>query len=690
MKILKIEGGKTLTDVIYLADIAEMGVNVTIDDKPINVAVSLTTNGGTEYFLSFQEALDAANGASTITLLDDMTLVDTTYTIEDDIALTLDLNGKTITAKDNKASGNYELFYNLGELKVVGNGNIELTAATDRDWNAMSVIFHNRGGVLTIEDGTFTHNGGTDMAYVVDNSANSYGDATTVVNGGSLKSSYIAIRNRMDTYGANGGGNGIANLDINGGTFKGKYAIWGQVSSANVKGNIDISNGTFIAAEGKAAILVDEDTAGEINTAISGGTFSSDVSAFLADGVSISKNADGTYGVVAERKLEVEAITDNDNDEVVAGEEFKVTVKLTEGENIVNASWILGYKTELFELKDYTETTGSIKEGIWKTHTADGEVFAKGEVIKTYTFVAKAVAAKVTDYFTLSDTTASTFAESRDNIIVAAANNEKDDVTIIMKDYEVSATLGDKAIDMTATEPKAEVTFDGNAHKVVVKPADANISYTVEYTVNGNPVEEVALTTAGVYEVLYTIDAQNGYADKTGKITITIKEPEFVVEVTDWTNAGKRLVLVYTEQDNLYFTYDNNLMIDVTERNYEYITENNEKKSFAHVFAFVTDDLIVDTLDSYKANIKYLADGTGLIKLKLAEPEILADINFSKNLNVQDISVEYGIVNLHNEIYGDVKYQKHLLKGDVNGDKTINGKDTSYIVSEVKTAMGLR
>ncbi len=632
-----------------------------------------------KYYTDLQVAIDAANG-STITIVDDMTLVDTTYTIADGMTVTLDLNGKKITVTENKTN-NYELFYNHGDLKVTGNGSVELTATVDRDWNAMSTIFHSRGGVLTIEDGTFTHNGGTDMAYVVDNSANWSPDTTTNIEGGSLSSTYIAIRNRMDKHTSNGGGSGISILNVSGGTIYGyKRGIWGQASSSPCKANITITGGTVTSVEQDAVVVATADGS-EINTAISGGIFSSDVSAFLVDGVSISKNADGTYGVVAERKIEVSASTDK----VVAGEEFTVTVKLTEGENIVNAAWTLGYETDKFELKGSEEQTGSIKEVLYKTHTNEGEKFAKGDALKTYTFVAKAVAQEVTGYFTLSDTTASTFAESRDNIYVAAVNNEKAPVTIIMKEYNVTAKLDETPIDMTAAAPKATVVFDGKAHTVIVGMDLENVDYEVTYTVNGEAVEKVELTGVGEYKVEYTIDAENGYADKTGVIEITITEPDFVVEATKWTNMGKKLVLVYTMQDNLYFTYNNNLMIDVTERGYKF--ENTTE--YAHVFAFVTDDLIPDDAESYKANIKYLTDETGLVKLALKEPEILADINFSRTLNVQDISVEYGIVNIHEEIYGDVKYQKHLLKGDTNGDKIVNGKDTALVVSEVKTAMGI-
>ena len=91
------------------------------------------------------------------------------------------MNVKKIAVADN-AAANYELFYIYGGIIVTGNGTIELSSTNNREWKAMSVIFHNRGGVLTIENGTFTNLGGTDMAWVVDNSGNHYGDATTNIN----------------------------------------------------------------------------------------------------------------------------------------------------------------------------------------------------------------------------------------------------------------------------------------------------------------------------------------------------------------------------------------------------------------------------------------------------------------------------------------------------------------------------
>ena len=196
---------------------------------------------------SLAEAFANANG-KTVVLLDNIAIDSETITIADGTSVTFDMNGKKITVTDNKAANVcYELFYIYGELTVTGNGTIELTSTSnDTAWAKSSSVFHNRGGVLTIENGTFTHLGGTCMAFVVDNSGNWYGDATTNINGSTLTSTYTAIRNRMEqnTHGASG----KAILNITGGTINGTTsAIWAQAAStstvAPATGEINISGG---------------------------------------------------------------------------------------------------------------------------------------------------------------------------------------------------------------------------------------------------------------------------------------------------------------------------------------------------------------------------------------------------------------------------------------------------------------
>ena len=223
---------------------------------------------GYNYYATLAEAFAAAQNGDTIVLLNDLTVDTETFTIADGVSITLDMNGKKITGTDNKTTS-YEMFYIYGELTVTGNGTIELAATVNRYWNAYSSIFHNRGGVLTIVNGSFAHLGGTDMAYVVDNSGNYFGDATTNVKDGTLTSTYTAIRNRMEqnTHGASG----KAILNISGGTINGTTsAVWAQAAStsttAPATGEINVTGGNvglINTARSNGAVCM---------TTISGGT----------------------------------------------------------------------------------------------------------------------------------------------------------------------------------------------------------------------------------------------------------------------------------------------------------------------------------------------------------------------------------------------------------------------------------
>ena len=278
-------------------------------------------------YTDLQEAIKAAQNGDTIVLLADLEVIGETFTIAADKAITLDMNGKKITATDNKAASvSYELFYNYGELTVIGNGTIELTSTSnDTAYAKSSTIFHNRGGVLTIENGTFKHLGGTAMAFVVDNSANSFGDAYLYVNGGEIISeNYIAIRMRMEDPNANGNpGNGLSIAEVTGGYIYGaNRGIWGQKSSgANEKqGNLTVTGGVVENKRAdRGAIQIDTDSyeaqnmlvsisdnatikgaimGGDDEFVVSGGIFTVAVpEKYCAEGFVCKQNADGTYGI---------------------------------------------------------------------------------------------------------------------------------------------------------------------------------------------------------------------------------------------------------------------------------------------------------------------------------------------------------------------------------------------------------
>jgi len=232
--------------------------------------------GDTEY-TTLEAAFAAANASAeavTITLLADLTFASDlnnaakgVFNIADGKTVTLDLNGKKIDVTDN-STGNFIVFYNYGEF-TIKNGTVNLTATNDRDWNAESAIVLNRGGVFNVESGTYTHNGGTDMAFVFDNSGNYYGDATTNIKDGTLTSTYVAIRNRMEQN--SHGASGKAILNVSGGEISGtSRAIWAQAASTSTTspatGEINVTGGEV------GLIDTPRSTGAESMTTISGGT----------------------------------------------------------------------------------------------------------------------------------------------------------------------------------------------------------------------------------------------------------------------------------------------------------------------------------------------------------------------------------------------------------------------------------
>ena len=352
-------------------------------------------------YASLAEAVNAAQDGETIVLLQDFNIESDlsnaakgVYNIAEGKSLTLDLGGNTITATDN-SKGNFILFYNYGEL-TVKNGTINLTATINREWNAQSSIILNRGGVLTIESGSYVHTGGTDMAIAVDNSGNSFGDAYLTVAGGTIQSKYIAIRNRMADTSLNGNpGNGEARITVTGGVIKGtKRGVWGQITnpSTNALGSIEITGGIIEGGEDAIKLAADDadnivvsisgtavingnisGDANDLASSITGGTFTTDVTAYCAEGFVIEDNGDGTFGVV--EKTTTYEINDLDGflafrAAVNAGNSFEgMTVRLNVDLN--------------FNKLDWTENIGNAE------HPFEGIFDGQGKSIKNLYFASR-------------------------------------------------------------------------------------------------------------------------------------------------------------------------------------------------------------------------------------------------------------------------------------------------------------
>ena len=217
-------------------------------------------------FATLADAFAEAQDGDTIVLISDIAL-DTT--VANTKKVTLDLNGKTITGTD-KATGSFSLFTNSGELTITGEGAITLKATNDRGTsNYSSVISNTIGGKLVVENGTIEHLGGSYMAYAIDNLTNGKGTyAETVINGGTIKSTYCAIRQYL---------NGVEAqniLTVNGGMIEGanKSIFVQDPSAAANSGAITVGTGATLKGDiylfvtpGSTAYPVSVEIAGNID-----------------------------------------------------------------------------------------------------------------------------------------------------------------------------------------------------------------------------------------------------------------------------------------------------------------------------------------------------------------------------------------------------------------------------------------
>ena len=209
-----------------------VGANCTLnwDGEAAVRNILADSKGGKLYYTDLQAAInDAAEVSGTVQILGNITTTKSVV-VPANKKVTLDLNGKTINGTDNETKSFGLININPGaELTINGEGAITLAATNNRGWNAYSSVISNQRGKLTVNGGTIEHLGGTDMAYAIDNLTNGKGTyAETIINGGTVKSTYRAIRQFLN-------GTEAQNiLTVNAGTIEGaNKSIWMQDANKN-------------------------------------------------------------------------------------------------------------------------------------------------------------------------------------------------------------------------------------------------------------------------------------------------------------------------------------------------------------------------------------------------------------------------------------------------------------------------
>ena len=343
----KLQGGTYSSDVTALLDensVAEkQGENYVVTTYYAQV-------GETKY-ATLQEAVDAATAGQTVTVINDVDITSgKNIYVKEGQDIVLDMNGHSIkganadyknilvygklTLKDSKENSTGKIYsedpyksgvYDKALIYVAGNGEFVMESGHINTVLTNSVD-NGQFAIGSFDNCKVTINGGTiEGGY---SAISGYGDpndnTTVTINGGTLicpmdyaiyhpQPGKLTVNKGATIY---GGAGAICmksgELEINGGTLtskgKGNTGNWGDgtgglgnaaLNFCKPYGDVTATiKGGTITAEGDAVVIDAKPTAGkEVSLAISGGTYSSDVSQYCVEGFTATPNADGTYGI---------------------------------------------------------------------------------------------------------------------------------------------------------------------------------------------------------------------------------------------------------------------------------------------------------------------------------------------------------------------------------------------------------
>ena len=309
---------------------------------------------------SEEELLAAINGDYDLIALGNNIVLTDTLVIPTGKTLTIDLMGFSISQVKQQTAA-YSMIQNKGNLTIMdtaGAGKISYTDSGNGGEYTSNTITN--GGALTIISGTIENLsadivGKNGYPYVVDNNA-LYDDAVLNIYGGTLNNNaYCTVRvlcnstTNENAVNIKGGtlNSGIelqnpntnknkGELNISGGTIKGGSvaALYVFGSNANAWNNItaSITGGKF---EGKVTVT----SSATLTKFISGGIFSNDPTAYLADGADVKKLDNGTWfvgeGTVVTSKTELQdaLTTATDGDVINLATDIEGTLDLSQKSN---------------------------------------------------------------------------------------------------------------------------------------------------------------------------------------------------------------------------------------------------------------------------------------------------------------------------------------------------------------------
>lgn len=275
------------------------------------------------------------------------------FTVATDKTVVLDLNGYTLSGKNNDENVSTNLITNNGNLTIkdtssnkTGKITLDDTKVKLKKW-AYGIHTINNCGVLTVNSGIIENTGGTDVPYAIDNNS-TVRNVKVTVNGGKIVSKVLGIRAFANST------TKTNEIIINGGNVTGgSSGIWVQQPNANAdKATLTINGGTVIGEKYNGAYAdINNSVAGEAvtfnitggkieNNSATGGTLSFlPCSGNLLDNVKINLNITG--GEIINKNAEGNALFDigyiptNTSNVTVKGGTFSSNVENYIDKNVV-------------------------------------------------------------------------------------------------------------------------------------------------------------------------------------------------------------------------------------------------------------------------------------------------------------------------------------------------------------------
>ena len=359
------------------------GVLTAPETIPALVAIATV---GEERFATLQAAINAANGA-TVTLLKKVVLEDQVV-IPYGHTVTLELAGYSIS-QEKSQTAHYEMILVDGNLTIqdnVGGGKITYTDTNQSAHEGASNTITNRG-TLTVLSGTVENLSSATVAnygypYAIDSSIwGKAAEVNTYIKGGKVYcASYSAMRTRGDSA------TEAVNFTVEGGEIVGTIEVQNASNVATGKltvtggklSNSGTANVIFVFGVNGSTSMQVEITGGEFTgnvtvrdsigagfnkKFISGGTFNTDVSAFVAEGYCCT-GTEGAYTVQAHVEEVIPAVAPSCTEiGLTAGVKCSVCGEILTAQEEVPAlghSYTEEYFKPTYDTNGYTKYTCSI------------------------------------------------------------------------------------------------------------------------------------------------------------------------------------------------------------------------------------------------------------------------------------------------------------------------------------------